>query len=116
MDSTTIILLMFLVITLGIIIFGMYSLNVGGKKIFEGSGSPISMAQMLLSSIHITSQILLGVLIVTVISLLIANEIITEEAGLPVLSVISGYLLGKNFKDVSFNASKKSQSKNGEVL
>ena len=109
MSTTCLILIMFGVITLGIILFGMYSLHIGGEKIFIGSGSPISMAQMLLSSIHITSQILLGVLIITTISLLIANQIISEEAGLPVLSVISGYLLGKNFKDVSFSASKKSK-------
>jgi len=96
-------------VSVGIIGFGMYSLKIGSNQIFSGSGAPISMAQMLLSSIHITSQILLGVLIITIISLLIAFKMITADAGLPVLSVISGYLLGKNFKDVSFNPTKKSK-------
>ena len=110
MDSISCtILAMFVIICLGIIGFGMYSLNIGSRKIFPGSGTPISMAQMLLSSIHVTSQILLGVLIIAIISLLISNKIITAEAGLPVLSVISGYLLGKNFKDISFNPTKKSK-------
>ena len=104
-----IILSIFTAIAISIIGFGAYSISVGSKSVFKDSGAPISMAQMLLSSIHITSQILLGVLIVTILSLLIANEIISDEAGLPVLSVISGYLLGKNFKDVSFVPSKKSK-------
>lgn len=109
MDIVFIILIIFGVVCLGIIGFGAYTINTGADSVFKGSGSPISMAQMLLSSIHITSQILLGVLIVTIISLLIAKKIISEEAGLPVLSVISGYLLGKNFKDVSFVPSKKTK-------
>ncbi|MEM6813663.1 MAG: hypothetical protein AAF600_04645 [Bacteroidota bacterium] len=112
MNSNCIILIIFGSISLGIVGFGMYSIKVGSSSIFKGSGSPISMAQMLLSSIHITSQILLGVLIITIISLLIANQIISEESGLPVLSVISGYLLGKNFKDVSFSPAKKKRNGN----
>jgi len=114
MDMTTsVILIMFAAISIGIIAFGMYSLNVGSKNIFAGSGAPISMAQMLLSSIHVTSQILLGVLIVTIISLLISTKIVSAESGLPVLSVISGYLLGKNFKDISFNPTKRTNTDKG---
>lgn len=106
---------MFGVTCIGIIGFGVYSLAVGAKRIFEGSGSPIAMAQMLLGSIHVTSQILLGLLIISIISLLISAKIVDAASGLPVLSVVSGYLLGKSFKDVSSTPSKKgSRSSNGK--
>jgi hypothetical protein len=96
---------------IGIIGFGVYSLVVGSRKIFPGSGSPIAMAQMLLSSIHVTAQILLGLLIISVISILIANKVIEPNSGLPVLSVISGYLLGKSFKDISSSPTRRTQDK-----
>lgn len=110
--ATWIILIMFAATSILIIGFGAYTLRIGSNEVFRGSGSPIAMAQMLLSSIHVTSQILLGVLIVTIISLLVSNKIISSESGLPVLSVISGYLLGKNFKDISFNTSSKNKPTN----
>jgi hypothetical protein len=92
-----------------IIGFGIFSLYIGEKSIFPGSGIPASMAQMLLSSVHITSQHLLGALIIVILSLLMAHQVLTTEAGLPLLSAVIGYLLGKNFKDVSFTSENKSQ-------
>lgn len=92
-----------------IIGFGIVSLYIGEKSIFRGSGIPVSMAQMLLSSVHITSQHLLGVLIIVTLSLLMAHGVLTTEAGLPLLSAVVGYLLGKNFKDVSFTPEDRSQ-------
>lgn len=117
MEKTTCIILMMFVITcVGIIGFGVYSLRVGSRNIFQGSGSPIAMAQMLLSSIHVTAQILLGLLIISIITILIANETIEVQSGLPVLSVISGYLLGKSFKDISNTPTRKESKteKSGE--
>lgn len=92
-----------------IIGFGIFSLQIGERSVFHGSGVPASMAQMLLSSVHITSQHLLGVLIIVVLTLLMVHRVLNTEAGLPLLSAVVGYLLGKNFKDVSFTSESKNQ-------
>jgi len=78
----------------------MYVMSISSKKIFLGSGKPISMAKMVLSSIQITSQILFGILIIGILSVMLIEGKITSDAGLPVISGIVGYLLGKSFKDV----------------
>ncbi len=98
------------VISLFVIGFGIFTIWAAKESIFHGSGAPISMSKMLLSSVHITSQHLLGILIIVILSLLIANQILETNAGLPVLSAIAGYLLGKTFKDVTFTPSKKSST------
>jgi hypothetical protein len=36
-------------------------------------------------------------------------NIVTSEAGLPLLSAVAGYLLAKTFKDVDISPTKKSQ-------
>lgn len=89
------------------ICFGIFSLYIGEKSIFKGSGLPASMAQMLLSSVHITSQHLLGVLVIVILSLLMVHRVLNTEAGLPLLSAVIGYLLGKTFKDVTFTSENK---------
>ena len=104
----------------GVIVFVMIliyviSLIIGAKNIFRGSGSPISMAQTLLSSIHVTIQHLLGVLIIVLISLLMVEKVISSEAGLPLLSAVSGYLLAKSFKDVNISPTKKNEGKEGKI-
>ncbi len=98
-----------LLISVFIIGFGIVSLRIGEKSIFPGSGAPASMAQMVLSSVHITSQHLLGVLIIMILSLLMTHQVLTIESGLPLLSAVIGYLLGKNFKDVSFTSEDKNK-------
>jgi hypothetical protein len=107
METKTLIIIVSGVIVFIMILIYVVSLYYGAKNIFRGSGSPISMAQTLLSSIHITIQHLLGVLIIVLISLLMTEEIITSEAGLPLLSAVSGYLLAKTFKDVNITPTKK---------
>lgn len=108
METTTMILIVGGAICIFMIVIYISALRIGMKSIFHGSGAPISMAQTLLSSIHVTTQHLLGVLIIILICLLMVNKIITSEAGLPLLSAVAGYLLGKTFKDVSISPSKKS--------
>ncbi|MCP3901990.1 MAG: hypothetical protein GY715_00015 [Planctomycetes bacterium] len=84
-----------------IVFSSRHGLRIGSTAIFRGSGRPVEMAQTLLSSIHITSQMLFGLLAVALVCLLMAEKIVSTEAGLPLLSAVVGYLLGKGFKDVS---------------
>ena len=80
---------------------------VASKSIFQGSGDPFSMSQALLSSLHITGQLIFGVLTIIILALLILNKIISSDAGLPIFSAIVAYLLGKSYKDISFIQKKK---------
>ena len=84
-----------------IIFFGAYSLYVCSKCIFPGSGNPPKMAQMVLSSVHITSQVLFSIFIIVILILLMIKEIVTTDAGLPLLSAVTGYILAKNIRDVA---------------
>jgi hypothetical protein len=102
MDTTILVLLAGAAICLAILILFFMSLRVANQHIFPGSGRPAVMAQMLLSSIHLGAQHLLGVFVIAVLSILLVKKIISTETGLPLLSAIAGYLLGKNFRDVSF--------------
>ncbi len=108
MEVTGLILIVGGAIALMMIAIYVAAVFVGMKSIFKGSGSPISMAQTLLSSIHVTTQHLLGVMIIVLICVLMANEVVTSEAGLPLLSAVAGYLLAKTFKDVNISPPKKS--------
>ncbi|MFI5159098.1 MAG: hypothetical protein ACHQF4_09550 [Sphingobacteriales bacterium] len=83
-----------------VIVYLWAVMRLTAEKVFTGSGAPISMAKMVLSSIQITSQILFGVLAIVVITILIIEDKIRSDAGLPVISGIVGYILGKSFKDV----------------
>ena len=111
MNDTSLILIVGGAIVLVMILIYVVALWVGMKSIFPDSGSPISMAQTLLSSIHVTIQHLLGVLIIILICILMVEKIITSEAGLPLLSAVSGYLLAKTFKDVNISPTKKGEEK-----
>lgn len=97
----------------GILIAVIYiaAICVGKKSIFGGSGRPVSMAQTLLSSIQVIQQNLFGILALIILSLLIINEIITSDAGLPIISGIIGYLLGKTYKDISFQVEERKAEK-----
>ncbi len=85
------------------------ALRVARSSIFPGSGSPKSMAQTLLSSIHVVSQHLLGAMVITLICVLMVEKTITSEAGLPLLSAVAGYLLAKTFKDVNISPADKNK-------
>jgi hypothetical protein len=107
MENKTLVLIVGGVIVLVIIAIYVAWLYFGAKNIFKRSGSPIAMAQTLLSSIHVTIQHLLGILIIVLICLLMMDKVISSEAGLPLLSAVSGYLLAKTFKDVNISPTKK---------
>jgi uncharacterized membrane protein YeaQ/YmgE (transglycosylase-associated protein family) len=85
-------------------------MGLSAKSIFSGSGKPVSMAKIVLSSIHITAQILFGVLVIGIICVMIMEDKIKSEAGLPIISGIVGYLLGKSFKDVYEGAPKNNKN------
>ena len=109
MELTNTVLIIGGIICLLMITIYITAIVVGKKSIFPGSGSPISMAQTLLSLIHVISQYFLGVLIIILICILMVNKVVTSEAGLPLLSAVAGYLLAKTFKDVNISPSKKSK-------
>jgi hypothetical protein len=112
MELTSIVLIVGGVICLLMITIYITAIIVGKNSIFHGSGSPISMAQTLLSSIHVITQHLLGVLIIILICILMIKNIITSEAGLPLLSAVAGYLLAKTFKDVNISPTRRNRSDN----
>lgn len=100
----------------GALIVGIYcaSIYVAYKSIFPESGRPISMSQALLSSLHMAGQILFGILAIVILAGLISVNTITSESGLPILSAIIAYLLGKGYRDIGFNPSKSSQKNHME--
>jgi hypothetical protein len=98
-----------------ILIILIYALIINSRSndsIFKGSGKPVSMAKIVLSSIHITAQIFFGILVIGILSVMIFEDKITSDAGLPVVSGIVGYLLGKSFKDVYEGAPAKRRLNN----
>lgn len=83
--------------TILIVCYGMYSLKISNQSIFVGSGKPDKMATMVLESIYIMAKNLVGVFIITTILILISEKILGTDQGLPVVSLVIGYLLGKDF-------------------
>jgi len=79
-----------------VVFFGAFSLRVAEKSVFHASGVPAKMAQMILSSVHITSQVIFGIFVIVILILLMLKETITTDAGLPLVSAVAGYILGKN--------------------
>ncbi|OGV67903.1 MAG: hypothetical protein A2498_10860 [Lentisphaerae bacterium RIFOXYC12_FULL_60_16] len=115
MDNTMIVLLVSGAACGLMIAIYVTALVIAKKSIFPGSGSPISMAQTLLSSIHVASQHLLGVLVITLICVLMLQKVVTAEAGLPLLSAVAGYLLAKTFKDVNISPTRKTRTDDAEA-
>ena len=81
------------------IFFILYAiaLYLASEKIFSGSGVPITMANILLRSIMTAGQIIVGIAILTVITILIVSNKISSDTGLPIISILTGYLVGRNF-------------------
>lgn len=101
MNSITLgIIIITMLLIVIIIIYSIFIMRLSARNIFQGSGKPISMAKIVLSSIHITAQILFGILVIGIISIMIVENKVESQAGLPIISGIIGYLLGKSFKDV----------------
>lgn len=83
------------VATFLIIVYNTFAIWIAAKNVFKGSGAPISMAQAVINSIQSTSQFLFGVFIVTILFVLITEKTITSEVGIPVVTSVIGFLLGR---------------------
>jgi len=96
--STTIIILIISgICNLLIISFGFYSLYISKENIFKGSGKPEKMALMVLESIYLMAKNLAGIFIITSILIIMSEKLISNEQGLPIVTLVVGYLLGKDF-------------------
>lgn len=96
-NSTIVVLIISGICNLFIILFGFYSLCVSKKTIFSGSGKPDKMASMVLQSIYLMAKNLVGVFIITAILILMSEKLILNDQGLPIVTLVVGYLLGKEF-------------------
>ncbi len=99
--STTVTLILSGISTLLIFCYGLYTLCISRKTIFPGSGQPHKMAAMVLEACYLMAKYLVGIFIVTAIIVLICEKVITTEQGLPAVTLIIGYLLGKGFGNTS---------------
>ena len=95
--STTVILIAAGSCCLLIIFFGIYSLYVSKENIFTGSGKPEKMASMVLESIYLMAKNLVGIFIISAILILMSEKLISNDQGLPIVTLVVGYLLGKEF-------------------
>lgn len=109
-NSTIVVLIISGICNLLIVSFGFYSLRVSKKTIFSGSGKPEKMASIVLDSIYLMAKNLVGVFIITAVLILISENLINNEQGLPVITLVVGYLLGKEF----VTSKKSSDSKTDE--
>ncbi len=73
------------------------ALNQASKSIFPNSGAPVNMANVLLQSILAAGQIIAGLAILAVITVLMIEKFISSEVGLPIIAAITGYLVGRSF-------------------
>ena len=73
------------------------ALYLASKNIFSGSGAPINMANVLLQSLMAAGQIIAGIAILAIITILIVIGKITSEVGLPIIAALTGYLVGRSF-------------------
>lgn len=89
--------------------YGLQTLKVSNKNIFPGSGAPHKMASMILSSTYLMAKYLVGIFIIASILILLGEKVISTEQGLPVLTLIVGYLLGNNSNISSKSSDEKSQ-------
>ena len=99
MDITTITLIIF---TTAIVVFAIVfivALILASKNIFSGSGSPVDMANVLFQSIMAAGQIIVGLAFLAIITVLIVAKDISTEVGLPIITAITAYLVGKNFNN-----------------
>lgn len=109
METALIILILIIVGAFGFIY--IRALDKASKEIWHGSGDPLSMSQMLLASLYANGQILFGIFALSMLFLLIKNKLISSEAGLPIFSALSAYLLGRGFRESVFLSKNKEDNK-----
>lgn len=94
------------VVTVGVLFIFCKSVLVAKSTIFSLGKSPISLSKALLSYLHVTNQTLFGIFIVTTLTLLMMENVIESDAGLPLLSAVAGYLLARGTSEVGFDTEK----------
>ena len=109
MDSVIVILIVGGVASALILGNAAWSLYVAMKSIFPGSGVPIPMAHVLLSSMYLMAQQFVAIFLIITIEVLICSGKIESQAGLPIISAVVGYTLGKSFKDVAITPPQKTK-------
>jgi len=93
MDTQIVIILCVAFLAIAIIYISV--LLAATKSIFHGSGHPVDMANIAFKSVMKISQIIVGMVVISVITLLMVSSKISNEVGLPIITTIVGYLLGK---------------------
>jgi len=78
-------------------IFGFVA-KYGFPNIFPSSGKPEAMAKSLVGMMVSSSQFLVGIFVIAVIALLIIGKSIEANAGVPIISAVVGYLLGRTYE------------------
>ena len=91
-----------LIILTSIVVTYILALHKAANKIWSGSGDPLSMSQMLLASLHSIGQIFFGIFFLSIIFLLIKSNLLSTDSGLPVMSALVAYILGKGFRETTF--------------
>lgn len=71
----------------------------GFKEIFPNSGMPDIMGKILLASGYTFFQFMTGLLIIGIVVILIYKQILKTDVGIPIITTIAGYLLGRVFTD-----------------
>lgn len=102
--NQTIIVITSIFLIVLILIFSS-AFTAAGKSIFPGSGDPLAMGNILITTLRTSLEIIFGFFGVVILAILIANNYLTSEIGLPIIASIISYTLGKGFK--TFNDTEK---------
>ncbi len=100
MNLTLTALVLGIITIISVEVFYFLVLRSMAEKIAIGSGSPISISRIFLSSLYSSSQIIFGIIFTVILAMLMSENFIPSEAGLPVLSAVVVYILGKERKDI----------------
>ncbi|MCX6717245.1 MAG: hypothetical protein NTU76_01030 [Candidatus Taylorbacteria bacterium] len=76
----------------------------------------ISISKIILSGFFMKNQFILGIFIITILLSLLVVNIFEKNEVLPIVSIIIGYLLGRNFKEMDFGVPKKGDDKKNEKI
>ena len=78
--------------------YGIYTLSVSKESIFKGSGDAPKMGLIVLYACNLMTKYFFGILIISIIFIFICEKIIGIDQGLPIITLIIGYLLAKGFE------------------
>ena len=98
MDTITIILIIFAIAIAVFAIVHVLLFWFASKSIFTGSGAPTSMADVFRQSMMTAGQVVIGLSILAVITVLVVSGKISSEVGLPIITAIAtAFVVGKHF-------------------